>query len=747
MKNNHYNGVPDPTFGVSALVVSSGQFVEVTDASKDPRFEVDQSTVNGKSTRNLMAAPISIGGEIVGVCTVINKRHNDGSAMAFAPTDRTLLELITSNTAIALLRGFQFEKALLERRKSAAMLSIIKARSAEAPLETVWKTTIDAIEMMVQPEVISIFLCDHNKREIFVIASKNDVKGLSLPFGKGIAATVAETAKPIRLQKAGKHPNFSAWVEEYTGINPQTVLCLPVKGFHHSGRTMAVIEIMNKQGGKFFLEEEKEALMVLCAELSLVLRRKAKEIIEIRQTQTGRQGDSEFVDVNGGENELEYSILFEHGADKKLSRVRRGSRPKTRVVNMDGGLSEVTTLVDESLEVSADYALDMIQSHDTDPFVLEDPVLIELVLKMVSSFGLLERFTIDEEDLREFITNVWMKYHAENAFHNFYHAWGVCHIAYTILRNGAAEYLTSLDILTVLLSAICHDIDHPGHSNAFEVATRSELAMLYSDDSVLERHHLAVTQRLLEDPSTKVLKNLTASEKAEFRAKMTSAILMTDMSQHFKLLDDILQRSTKPVPYDKDDPESRRLLMGHVLHTADLGAQTQAKELALKWSKKVIKEFMVQATAEVQLNLPITAMMHGLEDPVKQMKLQGSFISGIVIPLWSGMASCFKTLEYAVQQAEKNKQFYNDEVERLSNEKNLSRTQTPTSDKYLSRTQTPVPATIVTSSGDLSEGLRPNDLVIPDLDLPKIMSLQKEDSDELVSPGSPIPPKIISFER
>ena len=34
------------------------------------------------------------------------------------------------------------------------------------------------------------------------------------------------------------------------------------------------------------------------------------------------------------------------------------------------------------------------------------------------------------------------------------------------------------------MAAIVHDLGHTGHNNAFHVATHSELAILYSDQSV-----------------------------------------------------------------------------------------------------------------------------------------------------------------------------------------------------------------------------------------------------------------------
>lgn len=55
----------------------------------------------------------------------------------------------------------------------------------------------------------------------------------------------------------------------------------------------------------------------------------------------------------------------------------------------------------------------------------------------------------------------------------------------------AVELVTHLEIFALLISAICHDFEHPGLNNTFLANTSNSLALRYNDRSILENHHCA----------------------------------------------------------------------------------------------------------------------------------------------------------------------------------------------------------------------------------------------------------------
>jgi hypothetical protein len=355
------------------------------------------------------------------------------------------------------------------------------------------------------------------------------------------------------------------------------------------------------------------------------------------------------------------SLLQEFGL-KKNSLSRVNSFHRTRHNTMGSGLINPDTLdipaVDEINEASVSLHL---ADYNTDPFLLEDRVLIYLAKHMLDSYGLIERFNVNVSRLRSFLIAVCNGYR-KNSFHNFKHAWGTMHLVYQILRNGADDHLTSLDILSVLIAAICHDLDHPGNNNAFEVATRSALAITYSDDAVLERHHCRTALNLLSDPKHDFVDSMSLSDKAGMRYTIINSIMATDMSQHFVLLRELRDHNLKQEPFLKENIEERTNLTRIMLHCADIGAQTQTQALALNWAERCLDEFASQGAKEEELKLELTPFMQGLDDRLTRMQLQLDFVEGIVVPLWTALASSFPNLEFAAVQAVASKCFYAEQV-------------------------------------------------------------------------------------
>lgn len=94
-------------------------------------------------------------------------------------------------------------------------------------------------------------------------------------------------------------------------------------------------------------------------------------------------------------------------------------------------------------------------------------------------------------------------------------------------KSPVANLLHPFDGLTLLITAIGHDVGHPGVNNGFLITLNAPLAQLYNDRSVLESFHCAAYSQILRRYWP------VAFDDTKMRSLMISSILATDMGLHF----------------------------------------------------------------------------------------------------------------------------------------------------------------------------------------------------------------------
>lgn len=662
----------DQSRGIAAVAASTGRTVCVNDLKNDKRF-ISFTGEKGAAYANVICSALkSSCGEVIGVITCFDKKVK-GVISAFNRDDESLLESIAVNASVALTKSSLFEDCSREKKRYAALIPVIRARSCSTPLDVVLKEIVYLVGQLLETDSVSIFLVDHENNEAMICASSNGLVGYTVAFGQGTAGIAVAKGVAVRITNARRNIDFNSEVDDFCGMITKTIMCVPVPGFKNKSAPAAVIQAINKRGGDNFDSFDEESLLMICQELSNVLRSKAIELQELRSSTSSsvRRSSTDIALLN--------SLLTEYGSMRyKLQSFSPSISRTSSFLLLPKSLSSSGSFRLPGLDTDA---VDMMSEeevsgylacHDTDPFLLDDMALIFLAQHMLDAYGLVERFELNISKLHQFFIMVHQNYHKNNSFHNFKHAWGTMHLTYQILRKGADEYLTSIDILAVLIAAICHDLDHPGNNNAFEVATRSTLAITYSDDVVLERHHCSMALKILFEPENNFIECLAVADKSRLRKVVISSIMATDMSIHFTLMAQLVTHSHQAVTFCKKDSGDRIMLTRFVLHSADIGAQTQGKELADKWTERCLNEFALQGEKEKALGLELTPFMQGLDDELTRMQLQVGFVGGIVVPLWSALAECFPQLEFAANQALSAKAHYSDQVTAISAKRGLS---------------------------------------------------------------------------
>ena len=299
--------------------------------------------------------------------------------------------------------------------------------------------------------------------------------------------------------------------------------------------------------------------------------------------------------------------------------------------------------------------------------------------------GLISCFGINGDQLLAFLREVQGMYR-DNPYHCAMHAADVTQGTYSLMcACGLFQSLPPIEALALLVSAIVHDVDHPGVNNLFLVNSQDPLAFAYNDTSVLENHHLVTAFTLLQRPQLQWTGVLSQENKATLRRCMIKNILHTDMALHKSGLQQLMALPDtcreQPSAFATWAPDHRQvfnqvpvslsrlfwssfacsLVLQHIpqslLHLADLGASLRNFQSSMTWGLRITQEFFAQGDRELALGLPVSPMNARDQPPLSKSQvyipfsiiqkfglvfvsrcLQPGFIQHMVMPLCDAMS-------------------------------------------------------------------------------------------------------------
>ncbi|KAF1776255.1 3'5'-cyclic nucleotide phosphodiesterase, conserved site [Phytophthora cactorum] len=291
------------------------------------------------------------------------------------------------------------------------------------------------------------------------------------------------------------------------------------------------------------------------------------------------------------------------------------------------------------------WLMDRLQNHFfVDIFYLEQHCLAPLqavFLACVKTNGLIERLDLDEKKLVCFAAAVEERYQNRNPYHNRVHAAAVVADINFYLRRVHLSVDDST-LLFGLVAAAAHDISHPGVSNGFLIATKSNLAITYSDDSVLERMHIAELYRILSHDAFDVFSTMGAAERAECRKIIIGMILATDLARHFQRIS-VLKTKTFAMSEQAQGLELS-LLMETMLMLADLGHTAKPFAYHETWAERISEEFFRQGETEECNNLPISPLCDRKQANLPRSQV--TFLTLVATPLFETAGQVFSIDEY-----------------------------------------------------------------------------------------------------
>jgi diguanylate cyclase (GGDEF)-like protein len=137
-------------------------------------------------------------------------------------------------------------------KRLAILTDVVKTANSILEPGKVIELVMEKIRQLIPSEAWSLLMVDEEKGELVFEAALgakgSDVASYRLKLGEGVAGWVANTGKPAIVNDTKKDRRFTARLDSRTRFATHSILCAPLVS---RGRTIGVLEIINKRGGKF----------------------------------------------------------------------------------------------------------------------------------------------------------------------------------------------------------------------------------------------------------------------------------------------------------------------------------------------------------------------------------------------------------------------------------------------------------------------------------------------------------------
>lgn len=272
--------------------------------------------------------------------------------------------------------------------------------------------------------------------------------------------------------------------------------------------------------------------------------------------------------------------------------------------------------------------------------------LTELLLHLFDYYNLYKKFQLDVINVLKCFRLLEFGYHGSNPYHNSVHAADVTQAMHCFIQEQKIRtYMTDLEILSSIMAAVCHDLDHPGVNQTFLINTKNPLAMLYNNQSVLENHHWRFALCIFKE--SQLFDHFKPEMYDQMKEQLKNLILATDIARQNEYLgrfQEVIHRTTQPInnnntqqqrepslEFSMKDTESRSLVLQIALKCADLGNPCRPWLISRVWSNLICDELFKMGKVERKLGIPLTPICQSEKTSIAT--IQTDFFRFIVMPL------------------------------------------------------------------------------------------------------------------
>ncbi|XP_072662112.1 cone cGMP-specific 3',5'-cyclic phosphodiesterase subunit alpha' isoform X8 [Canis lupus baileyi] len=475
--------------GIVGWVAHTKKAVNVPDVQKNSHFSDFMDKQTGYVTKNLMATPIVMGKEVLAVVMALNKVN----ASEFSKQDEEVFSKYLNFVSIILkLHHTNYLYNVESRRSQILMWSANKVFEELTDVERQFHKALYTVRTYLNCERYSIGLLDMTKekefydewpiklgevepykgpktpdgREVifykiidYILHGKEEIKVIPTPptdhwtLVSGLPTYVAENGFICNMLNApaDEYFTFQKGPVDETGWVIKNVLSLPI--VNKKEDIVGVATFYNRKDGKPFDEYDEHITETLTQFLGWSLLNtdtydkmnkleNRKDIAqEMLMSQTKATPD-EIKSILKIKEKLNIDVI-EDCEEKQLVTILKEDLPDPR-------------------------AVDLYEFRFSD-FPISEHELIKCGLRLFFEINVVEKFKVPVEVLTRWMYTVRKGYRSIT-YHNWRHGFNVGQTMFTLLMTGRLKkYYTDLEAFAMLAAAFCHDIDHRGTNNLYQM--------------------------------------------------------------------------------------------------------------------------------------------------------------------------------------------------------------------------------------------------------------------------------------
>ncbi|CAK9002321.1 5'-cyclic phosphodiesterase 9A [Durusdinium trenchii] len=627
----------------------------------------------------------------IGKPTVLDFLDSDGHRLDHF--DLAAAEWLSKSSLRAALQArSQLHELILRKHSAEQMQSLVSELSTTANTLDLVSSIEKAVQVVTHAKKCIVYFFDNDATEVWSYPTVSVPASYRLAFGIGLPGRIASFLKENTKDQPGVLVYNDLKTCPYVDTVPfgmedaRGILIAPIKSAGKDGKPLGLIVVSDKSftmssddgaqdevrhalsfwgSGKLeFTTQDSEFMEWLASAAGSHVERLSLDLMWTKALLERDTGDSSTMKQDDQEMISEYftaeAVSRAGGAKAKVGPVRETATVHRFVghvasaLNFHGSKGLQLVLSDADAEsvrnlTPAPYA--DVTAWDIDYWAFTPQDEITLLINSLHQLHVFDNVTIAPGVLLHYFQAVKASYRAI-PFHNFHHGMSTLHYTFKMIQVSRLwEHLGHAEMFAMIMAALCHDVDHRGYNNAFEIMTRSELALRYNDSSPLENHHCARTFEIaLSKDECNFFQDLDQANYNLIRKRMIAGILATDMKHHG-------QHVTILKEFEVGEPSESQsqFLVEVVLHAADISNPFMPPAPSQKWCACLNEEFTLQAEKEAELGLPVTSFMSGLRDPAAAAKSLLGFIDFVIIPFTSSVFRIWPELDEMRQFLDQNR--------------------------------------------------------------------------------------------